>query len=62
MRTNFFYPLVLLLLPYFAIAQSISGNVCDADKSPIIGAYILKMSTEQHTHTNELGDFLLKNV
>ncbi len=62
MRANFFYPLLLLFLPLFTFGQSISGNVCDSDKSPIIGAYVLKVSTEKHTHTNELGNFLLKDI
>ena len=62
MRVSFFYLLMILFQPFQVFGQSISGNICDADHSAIIGAYVLKVSTEQHTHTNELGDFVLENI
>lgn len=62
MKVKFFYLPTFLLLPFFALGQSISGNVCDSEQSPIIGAYVLKISTKQHTHTNEAGDFTLDDI
>ncbi|PPK85256.1 outer membrane receptor protein involved in Fe transport [Neolewinella xylanilytica] len=43
-------------------AQTVEGRVLSADRSPIIGAYIIHLNSEHHTHTNELGNFMLDGV
>ncbi|MGB3798735.1 MAG: TonB-dependent receptor [Lewinella sp.] len=43
-------------------AQTLEGRVLSADRTPIIGAYIFHLNSEHHTHTNELGNFLLEGV
>ncbi len=40
----------------------VEGRVLSADRSPIIGAYIIHLNSEHHTHTNELGNFMLEGV
>ncbi len=62
MRTNLLHSLFFLLLPVLAFSQEISGTITDTEKTPIPGAYVLKSSTEIHTHSNENGFFTLKNV
>ena len=52
---------VLLLFPLFTFGQ-VNGVVLDSDSQPAVGAYILNPKTEKHCHTNELGNFFLKNV
>ncbi|THH34928.1 TonB-dependent receptor [Neolewinella litorea] len=42
--------------------QGVTGRVLAADRSPIIGAYIIHLNSEHHTHSNELGNFELEGV
>ncbi|MFK7936434.1 MAG: TonB-dependent receptor [Saprospiraceae bacterium] len=46
----------------FSWSQDISGKVLDTQNDPIVGAYVLNISTDKHAHTNEVGQFLLKEV
>ena len=63
MHSNYILTVILLLLPCFLCAQtSVSGKVFDEEKAPIVGAYVIKQSSDVHTHTNEAGDFLLNNA
>ncbi|WP_373398439.1 TonB-dependent receptor [Algoriphagus halophilus] len=43
-------------------AQALKGRVLDRASSPIIGAYIIHISSEHHAHTNESGYFVLPGV
>jgi len=45
-------------------AQSIRGKVYDQYKIPLIGAYIENVNSDHphHTHSRELGDFILEDV
>ena len=60
------YPYYLLvfaqLLCVTLAAQSVNGRVLTEDRSPAIGAYVLHLGTEAHTHTDELGRFGLDQV
>ncbi|MEM9820637.1 MAG: TonB-dependent receptor plug domain-containing protein [Bacteroidota bacterium] len=51
-----------IVLPLFNFAQTITGKVVDATKSPIVGAYIIHLQSEHHAHSNELGLFILNDV
>ena len=62
MQTTILQTLCLLFLPLFTFAQSVSGTIKDTEKAPVPGAYVLKTSTEIHTHSDELGNFTLNNV
>lgn len=61
-KINTFHLFLCFLSPVFLFGQNITGKVYDNANNPIIGAYILKTSSEQHTHTNELGNFVFKNI
>ncbi|MBB4078021.1 hypothetical protein GGR28_000622 [Lewinella aquimaris] len=43
-------------------AQTVHGRVVTDDRSPAVGAYVLRLGSEHHTHTNELGQFRLDSV
>ncbi len=43
-------------------AQNLSGKVLSNYGDPVMGAYVIHISTEHHAHTNEFGDFLLGDV
>ncbi|MBX2826577.1 MAG: TonB-dependent receptor [Flavobacteriaceae bacterium] len=43
-------------------AQSLSGYVLDDSQQPIQEAYIFNKTTEQHTHSDEMGYFILENA
>jgi len=45
-------------------AQSLRGKVFDQYKIPLIGAYIENINSDHphHTHSRELGDFILEDV
>lgn len=53
--------LSLLLAPFLASAQSLSGKIVDKNQLPLVGAYIINLNTQEHTHSHESGTFLLKN-
>ena len=57
------FPLIFFIaLPFISFAQTITGKVTDASKSPIVGAYIIHLQSEHHAHSNELGIFVLNDV
>lgn len=62
MNTRFLFFLTVFFIPILTGAQVVTGNVTSTDKEPVIGAYILKVSSEQHSHTNEAGDFVFENA
>ena len=37
--------------------QSISGRILTSDRVPVLGAYIIHLPSDQHTHSNESGNF-----
>ena len=53
--------LLLVMVPLFAFTQALEGKILGEKKSPIVGAYIINVSTQEHTHSNDGGTFLLKN-
>lgn len=54
--------LFLLLVGCSLNAQDLNGRVLDESRSPIIGAYILHVESKSHAHTNELGEFKLRDI
>lgn len=54
--------IILFLFPGLVFGHDIHGKVLDEDNEPIIGAYIIHLSTENHAHSNELGFFSLNGV
>lgn len=60
MKTNFLY-FLFLLTNSFIFGQSITGKIVDEYNQPIQDAHILNINNDQHTHSNELGEFTLEN-
>ena len=56
------YTLFFLLSGMLLNAQTVNGRVVAADRTPIIGAYVMHLHSEHHTHTNELGSFSIEGV
>ena len=54
--------IVLLAISYASYGATINGHVTTAEKDPVIRAYIISLKNDQHTHTNQFGDFQLKEV
>jgi len=52
----------ILLLPLAIFSHEITGTVIDGTKEPIDGAYVVLLNTNYHTHTNEFGNFVVKNA
>jgi hypothetical protein len=61
MRRSFLF-IVLLVISYASYGATIKGHVSTTEKDPVIGAYIISLKNGQHTHTNQFGDFQLKEV
>jgi outer membrane receptor protein involved in Fe transport len=40
----------------------VTGRVTDENRSAVVGAYVTHLNTEHHTHTNELGQFVLEGA
>ncbi|MFK7808933.1 MAG: TonB-dependent receptor [Saprospiraceae bacterium] len=58
-----FYSLFIFLLGISsASAQSLSGLIVDDSNDPVVAAYVTHSQSEAHTHSNELGHFMLKEV
>lgn len=53
--------LTLLWVPFFAFTQVLEGKILGKKRSPIVGAYIINVTTQEHTHSNDSGAFWLKN-
>ncbi|MEM7571960.1 MAG: TonB-dependent receptor plug domain-containing protein [Bacteroidota bacterium] len=52
-----------MLLPVFSLlAQDITGRVLAEDRTPILGAYVIHLNSDHHAHSNELGDFEIRDV
>jgi outer membrane receptor for Fe3+-dicitrate len=51
-----------VLLTNVAQAHDIQGKIVDVMGNPIADAYILNITNEDHSHTNELGQFTLRNA
>ena len=56
------FALFLILFPAILLGHDIHGKVVDKKNTPIIGAYIIHLKTENHAHSNELGFFSLNGV
>lgn len=57
--------LYLTLLSLHALSltgQTVQGRVVTDGRSPVVGAYIIHLNSEHHTHSNELGNFELDGV
>lgn len=62
MSSTFRVFLCLILFPILGFGQTIKGSVFDSNKQPVLGAYVLSSLSEEHAHTNELGQFLMRNI
>ena len=60
MRSFVFY--LSLLSSVFLQGQSFEGFLSDQDNTPIEGAYIHHLRSDEHTHSSVKGRFILKNV
>jgi len=58
MNTRLLFTFLTLFFTSHLLAQDITGVVTEVDGSPIVGAYILKSSTDAHTHTDLNGTFV----
>jgi len=54
--------LSLACVPFCLLGQKINGKVLDNNNEPTVGAYVLNLSTQEHTHSQENGSFTLNNV
>ncbi|MFD0963302.1 TonB-dependent receptor [Pseudofulvibacter geojedonensis] len=53
--------LILLISSSTVFSQTFSGKIVDVYQNPIQGANILNKNTDHHTHSNDLGKFILEN-
>ncbi len=53
---------VLLFNGLVSYGATIIGSIVDQNNDPIIGAYIISLDNDQHTHSNQFGDFQLNGV
>ncbi|MEL6273632.1 MAG: TonB-dependent receptor plug domain-containing protein, partial [Bacteroidota bacterium] len=58
----FLIPFFLLAVAPTVFAQEVFGSVEDYRKDPIFGAFVSLKGTENHTHTDEFGNFKLSGV
>lgn len=56
------YFISFLLMSIFSLAQDLNGSIKDIFGQPIVDVYIYNLTTSQHTHSNEFGNFFLKEV
>ena len=56
------YFISFLLMSIFSLAQDLNGSIKDIFGQPIVDVYIHNLTTSQHTHSNEFGNFFLKEV
>lgn len=54
--------LFVIISPVMASGQTLSGRIVDAKKQPLAGVTVLFHRTEQHTHSNVFGEFVLEDV
>ncbi|XOV93114.1 MAG: TonB-dependent receptor [Bacteroidota bacterium] len=54
--------LLVFFLPLIGFSQSFSGKITDIRKQPIEGAYIINISSEEHAHTNQFGQFTINKL
>lgn len=59
-KVNFLF--FILMLPLAVFSHDITGTVVDGTQEPIDGAYVLLLNSNYHTHTNEFGNFVVKNA
>jgi len=56
-------PLLLsLMFSVCLFSQNVSGLIIDNSKEKIAGAYVVVSSTENHTHSDDFGKFMIENV
>lgn len=54
---------VLQLLSIGSIAaHHVHGQITDTNQNPVVGAYVLLVNTQVHTHTDEFGNFAIKGI
>lgn len=54
--------LFVIISPVMASGQTLSGRIVNAKKQPLAGVTVLFHRTEQHTHSNVFGEFVLEDV
>ena len=53
---------VFLAFSTFAQVTSFKAIVVDETNAPVIGAYVLQKASDNHAHSNELGEFTIYEV
>ncbi len=59
---KYFYIVVFLFLGHSIFSQQLSGNVISYAGDIIIDAYIYKLSSDSHTHTDLRGNFAIEDI
>jgi outer membrane receptor protein involved in Fe transport len=59
---KFYYLILVSFISIFSFGQTLKGVVEDSFGNPISDVYIYNESSENHTHTNEFGNFALSKV
>lgn len=54
--------IILFAIPSWIFGHDIVGKIVDTSQRPISGAYVLSLSSEYHTHTNDFGRFMITDV
>ncbi len=62
MKKFFLLLFISFLFIIISYGQSIKGVIIDNSKAKIAGAYVAVSSTENHTHSDDFGIFIIENV
>ena len=57
-----FTVLLFFYIPLLLNGQNLIGLIVDESNEPIVGAYVINHSKDFHTHTNDLGQCILKDA
>ena len=57
-----FIAVILFFLVFSVKAQSLKGTILDVAGQPVEGVYIFNKNSKSHTHSNELGSFILNET
>lgn len=64
MKINLCYILLVYILGFSQSihGQSVSGKITNQYNQEIIGANIVNIKSDKHTHSNEKGEFIIESV
>lgn len=54
--------LTLLLMSFISYSQTLTGKVVNDSRLPLEDVYIFVLDSNNHTHTNNVGEFSLENI